>query len=875
MVGTGHTRADLVTQHLRAHPTNPYVPFESADREQSIPQRFEQQVSHHADRLAVQGPDRTWTYQALNQMANRVAWATLTRCGDGNETVALLFGHGAQMIAALMGVLKAGKIYVPIDPAHPRARSAHILDDAQVPLIIADHANLNLALEMAQGRDVLQMEEVETSPQVGNPALVLSPDTYAYLLYTSGSTGQPKGVVENHRDVLHFTMVQGNSSHMCPKDRYALVSSLSFSGAASQIYPTLLNGASLWPFDLRQEGIEQLAGWLAEKEITLYSSVPTVFRRLCSVLDAEGLLSALRMIQLGGDRIDPQDIALFKKHFPHCILRVGLGASECKIMAQYMIDNETELPGNRVPVGYAVQDTEILLLGPQGPVGPGEVGEIAVQSRYVCPGYWRRPDLTAERFLPDPDGGDRRIYLTGDMGRMDPDGCLYHLGRKDFQVKIHGYRVEVAEIEGTLLNLGSVREAAVIARQDRPGDPTLVAYLVPAVQPAPTITSIRHALASTLPDYMIPSAFVILDAMPLNPNGKVDRAQLPVPDRGRPDLDASFVAPRDDVERQLAKMWERILDVEPVGVQDNFFELGGDSVLAATLLARLGQTMGYRCEMPRFFQAPTVEQLAELVRAKEEKREASLSSLVPLRTNGSQPPLFCLPGNMGNVHTDLSHLARHMGPDRPIYGLQDGIQNPARVQALAARYVEEIVAVQPAGPYLLAGICSGGPVAFEMAQQLGARGEQVALLALIEPSSLYRSAFHRHIKPVLSIVRRLVRRAGHHSRMTLKPGSIERRTYLGLRAKVVANIWAAAHYVARPYPGRIELFMTRSSLQVPQNPQMNWRAVAVGGVRLHEIPGTHETVTGDWDANIDEEAMCVVAQQLEACIGEAQVGYRP
>jgi acyl carrier protein len=272
-------------------------------------------------------------------------------------------------------------------------------------------------------------------------------------------------------------------------------------------------------------------------------------------------------------------------------------------------------------VGYAIEDMEISLLDDDGrESGFNRLGEIAVRSRYLSPGYWRRPDLSAEKFLPDPNKGDKRVYLTGDLGRMLPDGCLCHLGRKDFQVKVRGHRIEVAEIEAALLRLDTIKEAIVVGRANQTGDKRLVGYVVSVGEPRPTVTTLRHALTKQLPDYMIPSAFVMLESLPLTPNGKVDRTALPELGNSRPELDTPFVAPRTPVEQKLAQIWTEILSLDSVGVHDNFFDLGGHSLAATRVVSQVIKQFQIEVELPSLFQSPTVAEMASVIAEHEGKQ---------------------------------------------------------------------------------------------------------------------------------------------------------------------------------------------------------------------------------------------------------------
>ncbi|MFQ5874601.1 MAG: amino acid adenylation domain-containing protein, partial [Dehalococcoidia bacterium] len=583
----------------RVRPTNPFVPFKKEEIEQSIPARFEQQVRSYPDRLAVKTRKHELTYEALDKAANRVARAILAQRGTGEEPIALLFEHGAPAIVAILGVLKAGKFYVPLDSSYPRARITSMLEDAQAGLIVTNNQHLALASELAQhGCHVLDIDAIDDRLFTENLGLALSPDTLAAIFYTSGSTGQPKGVVQNHRNVLHFIMNYTNSAHICADDRLSLLHSCGFAASVRSIFGALLNGAPLFPFNLKEEGLAHLATWLIQEEITIYYSVPSTFRHFVGTLTGEEECPKLRLIKLAGEPVFKRDVELYKKHFSaDCIFVNTLGASEALGFRQYFIDKATPITGSLVPVGYAVEGMEVLLLDEAGKeVGENCTGEIAVKSRYLSPGYWRQPELTRAAFLPDPAGGRECIYRTGDLGCMRPDGCLVYLGRKDLRVKIRGHRIDIAEIEQALLDHAAIKEVVAVAREDRPGDQRLVAYVVPARHPGPTVSELRRFLNERLPDYMIPLAFVMLDALPLTSTGKVDRQALPALGRSRPELASPFVAARTSVEEVLVGIWTDVLGLEQLSIHDNFFELGGHSLLATQVISRLREV--FHAELP-------------------------------------------------------------------------------------------------------------------------------------------------------------------------------------------------------------------------------------------------------------------------------------
>ena len=613
-------------QALRArcfHPIELFIEFSMEEIEQSIPDRFEDQVRKHSRRLAIKINEKQLTYDELNRAANQIAHAILAGRGERQEQVALLCHQSTEAIAATLAVLKAGKTYVPLDPNVPKTRNGYILSDAQIGLIITDDENFLLASELAPNNvAVINIDSLESGLSNENPGLHISPDRLSYLMYTSGSTGEPKGVVQNHRNVLYKTMGWINVVHISPGDRLSLLRSLNVSGSIRDLFGGLLCGAAVLPFDVKREGLVHLASWLADEKITIYNSVVTLFRNFGGVLTGSENFSSVRLIKLSGEPVYKRDIEIYKKYFPRDSLVINMLASaEVGSTRVYFIDKETRIHENVVPIGYPLEGCEVLLLDSDGnTVGIDKMGEIAVRSRYLSPGYWRRPDLTEAAFLPDPAGGDARIYRTGDLGCMLPDGCLVHRGRKDFHVKIRGFSVELAEIETALLELDTVKEAVVTTKENAQENQILVAYVVPTGQFVLSVSAIRKALAAKLPDYMIPSAFVFLDSLPLVGPGKVNLRALPVPSRERPDLETAFVFPRTPIEEKIATIWAQVLDVNQVGIHDRFFELGGDSLLASRVISRVIEIFLIKVPLRSLFETPTVAEMALVVQRHMENR---------------------------------------------------------------------------------------------------------------------------------------------------------------------------------------------------------------------------------------------------------------
>jgi amino acid adenylation domain-containing protein len=599
-------------------PTTPFVPFNIDDAAQSLAGRFEQQAVGHAARIAVKTKNETLTYDRLNRAANRAARAILSRAAHSERPVALLFKQGVALITANLAALKTGLPYVQIDYTLPRERATRVLEDAQANLIVTDREHLALARDLA--RDdvaVINIDALDEGSAETNPEIAVSPDQIAYIHYTSGSTGEPKGVVSSHRSELNSIRLKTNALHIASDDRISLLRSNNV-GATSDALLGLLNGATLFPLELKEEGLASLTDWLMEEEITVFTCVASVFRHAVRTLAANQRFPRIRLVHVGGEPFYKSDVELYKKYFTdNCLLVNRLGISETKTASYFFIDKHTEIEEPIVPVGYPLDGYEISLLNEHGEsVGVNCVGEIAVKSPYLALGYWRRPDLTKDKFLAHPGGGDARIYLSGDLGYLRPDGCLVHVGRKDFQTKIRGHRVELCEVEIALLDIPGIKQAVALAHEDSTGT-RLIAYVVPCDGGTLTARRLRASLQKKLPSYMVPASFVFLDRLPLTASGKIDRRALPAPQRGRDELGNPLAAPRNAVEKVLAQLWREVLQLDEIGIDDDINEIGGDSLLAAQIVARVNDLFSPAEPLKTLFDTPTVAGLAASITAQE------------------------------------------------------------------------------------------------------------------------------------------------------------------------------------------------------------------------------------------------------------------
>jgi len=599
----------------RITPRHPFVPSTRNDIEQSIGGRFEQIVDRDPSRIAVKINGEAVTYGTLNRMANRIAHGLRSSRGPSNEPVALLVKHDVRTIAAILGIIKAGKIYVPLDVSFSSAWVKFILQDTQCKIVLAGRDGFDLAKSWLNvAHTLIDFESLDAGWSEANPENKVAPDALAQILYTSGTTAHPKGVMDNHRNMLHYVMRLGNASHVSAEDRMTLVRRPSSAGALSNLYLALLTGSTLFPVDLKQVGSTVMADWLQREKITIFHAGATVFRNFVQQLTGSEQFPHLRLIRLGSGQIFKSDVELFKRHFLNALLLHVLSSTETNTYRVHFLSKDSHVPDGALPVGYAVVDMDVLILDESGkPAGVNEVGEIAVRSDYIFPGYWNNTALTDAVFVADPDARDRRIYCTGDLGRLHPDGCLEYLGRKDFRLKIRGYRIQAEAVEAALLKIPGISQAAVVAHKDGYGDDRLVAYVTSDTKEIPVISRMRHSLKKCLPDYMVPSKFMFLKNLPHNSNGKVNRLELPAPDLDRPQLSMQFHAPTTPMESVLAKIWCEALGINRVGIHDLFFDLGGDSIIASRIVSAIERIFPWNFTLTDFYNACTIAQAAGLL----------------------------------------------------------------------------------------------------------------------------------------------------------------------------------------------------------------------------------------------------------------------
>ncbi len=671
-------------------------------------QCFETRVEQYPNSVAVRTRDRALTYRELNQRANQIAHQIVSAIGTENVPVILLFQQGVDFLSAIFGALKAGKSYVPVDPDFPSDRNRYIIENSTASLVVTSTKSLDVVDELkSEQHQVLNIDELPDGTSQDNPNLSISPDAVAYIIYTSGSTGKPKGVFQSHRNLLHNAMNQINAFHLGVGDRMPLVHSCSVMGAVRVIYNALLSGTGLYPFDVKRQSIQELQKLLREEKITVFHSVATLFRHFSEIFTDTSLFSDLRLVILGGEAMYRKDVEFYKEKLPDtCLLATGLGSTEAGTIRILFLDKQTEVSMAQVPPGYAVDDVSVVLWDEAGrEVPPGEFGEVTIESEYLALGYWQQEDRNAQTFAPVAENSRIRRFRTGDLGRFLPDGCLVHMGRKDFQVKIRGYRVDVAEVEMALNDTRLLEEVVVVGKMLTEQEMSLVAYVVPHEADRVSAPQLRHFVRQRLNNYMVPAAFVFLDALPQTPNGKLDRKALPTPQAEVHTLPKDFIEPRTPTEEKIAEIWQYLLKIERIGIHEDFFDLGGNSLLGAQFIAEFESELDCEISLALLAKHPTIAGIAEWL--DQEDRETPSSQLITLQPHGQKAPLFLTYGVKGSI-LYLKSLARELDDDRPVYGLQaQGLdsQSPIleSVEAIASANIEIIQSVFPKGPYYLGG----------------------------------------------------------------------------------------------------------------------------------------------------------------------------
>ncbi len=745
----------------------------------TIHERFEAQVKLTPKQTAVIHEGRSKTYEELNRHANKIVDLLLTSGIKPGSRVGICIERSPEMVGCLLGVLKAGCQYVPLDPNYPAKRLEFIIKDAGISCLLTESELMDrlpnttstiFAIDSASARLDCRPDE--------DPRLANAGDGAAYVIYTSGSTGDPKGVVGTHRGSMNRFEWMWNKYPFESDEVCCQKTSLGFVDSVWEIFGPLLRGIpSVIISDAVTREPEQFIETLAANKVTRLVAVPSLLEMLLARNEVlRQRLPTLKYCVASGEAMSPELSRRFMAALPGTVLLNLYGSSEASADSTfYEITADDNRFAGSVPIGKPIGNTQVFILDRHDlPVPIGIAGELHIGGAGVSMGYLNRPELNQSRFIKNPFNKDSILFKTGDLGRFRPDGNIQILGRADDQVQIRGMRVELGEIETKMKQFDSVREAAVVTRETTPGSKAIVAY-VSSENGSAHENELRAFLHQTLPEHMVPAFFVFVDVLPKTTSGKVNRRALREFKEFEPAPSGEIVSPRDDLEQKLAEIWKDILGLDTISIKDDFFEVGGHSLLAVKLFYEIEKTLDRKLPLTTLFRAPSIEKLSAIIR--QGGTIGYESSIVPIQPNGAKPPFFCVHAAGGNVlfYRDLAH---RLGQDQPFYGIQarriGGSQVAhSNVKDMAAFYIREMRTIQPKGPYYLGGASFGGLVVFEMAHKLEAQGEEVAFAAFFDT---YAPGYPKYL-PDTSLLKSkvlgLVRRLEQHrdNLLLLKPGS--------------------------------------------------------------------------------------------------------
>jgi amino acid adenylation domain-containing protein len=841
---------------------------------------FDQQAQRTPQATALRHRGRSISYAYLRNRSSQLAHY-LRSFGTGpGSLVGICTDRSADMVTALLGIHKAGAAYVPLDPHYPKDRLAFMIEDAELSALVTqqrwrDHLpSLPIqTLCLDSDDDALNWQPVD------DLACEAGPEDPAYVIYTSGSTGNPKGVVVRRCAFVNFLWAMKHALGVNERDVVLAQTTISFDIAGLEIFLPLIVGGSV-VLASREDATQaaRLMCLLEEEKVTLAQATPATWRML---LDSPWAGNPRLAILCGGEAMT-RELADKLLTRGRCLWNM-YGPTETTVWSTMCEMKPGDEP---ISIGRPINNTTVHILDDQlREVPVGEVGELHIGGVGLARGYLNRPDLTAEKFVPDPFSDDLfdkpsqektpdpfcsgggRLYKTGDLARYLPDGRLECLGRVDHQVKVRGFRIELPEIEARLSAHPAVKSAAVVAREDGQADKYLVAYWEVRAEvgghdtTGVTTEQLRDFLGSTLPSHMVPSIFVRMDALPLTPNGKIDRKALPPPDRTGVRRDTDLIAPVTETQKRLVEFWERLLGVKPIGIRDDFFALGGHSLAAARIVVKIESELSVNVPVATFLSARTVEALAQVIEGEVQGQRSGV--IIPFRETGTRPPLFVVAGVGGHVFI-FRELAELLGDDQPVYGLQgiglDGKEPPlSRMEDIAGRYIQEILSIQPAGPYFIGGWSMGGVIAYEIARHLLAQGRELGRLIIIdayapwamslaERARLHLDSFRRrswrskldylrqHLTHRLEV---LARRLGYDH----QPEGLDGQTAERVLGSSLAQFEALRQYRPPPFPADLTLLRAEqtSDIRDPRadDPHLGWRRLVQGAIHVLPVSGSH------------------------------------
>jgi amino acid adenylation domain-containing protein len=839
-------------------------------RDQCIHQLFEEQVRRTPQAVAVTFAQDTLTYGELNHRANRLAHRLNQLGVSSDTTVGICLDRSLDMLVAMLGVLKAGGAYIPLDPKYPPERLKFILSDSQTRWVLTEQHSL---FEELQGQlTCVSMTETAGNWPSDDLNLQVSSRQLAYVMYTSGSTGQPKGVGIEHRSVVNFVTGMLCEPGLSATDCLLAATSINFDiSVLETLLPLMVGARVVIASEADRHDAASIVSLIRNHSISVVQGTPAFWR----LLWADDNAGELPVKALCGGEAMPTELA--RQLTTRCAEAWNMyGPTETTIWSTVA---SVEL-GASISIGKPIANTQVYVLNPNGELQtPGTVGELYIGGDGVARGYLNRPELTAERFLPDPfrDEPNARMYRTGDLARWRADGQLEYLGRGDQQVKIRGFRIELGEIESTLERHADVDSSAVVAETDARGDQQLVAYLVLRDAATVSVQTLREWLGRSLPEYMIPARFVVLEALPLTPNGKVDRKALAACTHTTLSRASSYIEPSNELEQKLAVVWQEVLNNQTIGVHDDFFEFGGHSLLSLQLVAEVQKKLGYSVPTAAVLNYRTISQMATLISSNSMKDSVS-SKLLTLQPLGDKPPLVFMP-SLGGTPRFWSEIMEHWEPDRPVYSL--GLANEAirwpdtlSLEEIAAGYLDGFQSIDPATPVHLTGYSFGGTLAAELARQLKQSGRRIGTVLAIDawpgllpsnmsdsriqcigwflenlPFWIFDKAFRSSWSELILAIKRkwhsVVRGKRPSAENVLSVEDVVDTT--GMPDLYVQRMQIAyealQRYAARPYAGDVVVIRARTSpLFDSLRPDLGWNKIAAGRVRVVRVPGNHSTM---------------------------------
>jgi amino acid adenylation domain-containing protein len=828
---------------------------------------IDQKSLQFPNKIAVTFKNETLTYTALSERSSQMAAYLVTKGIKVGDIIGVAAERSVEMLVSLLGILKAGGVYLPLDPDFPRERIEYMLSDSNARILLVSKAYHSKFQSNAAEILIDNIWAKLGNYKLNDPEVAINGNDLAYVIYTSGSTGKPKGVQVMHYNLINFLTSMKDKPGIRAEDRLLAITTISFDIAGLELFLPLIAGAELIICDtqIARDG-RMLIELLEEKKITFMQATPSTWRMM---LDAGWQGSPSLKALCGGEAL-PKELSdsLVDKTME---LWNMYGPTETTIWSTIKhISNKSD----PITIGKPIQNTRIYILNEvQELVAPGTTGEIFIGGNGVAAGYLNQPALSAERFIKDPFSviPGTRLYKTGDLGKFTENGEILYLGRIDQQVKIRGHRIELGEIETLIAGLKNIKQTVVLAREDKPGDIRLVAYVVLTNNEPYIDTSVtnhwKKLMKLQLPDYMIPGDFVVLQEFPLTPNHKIDKKALPKPQSRVMIPGLVDDLPLDRSERIISDIWSSILDLENIGTKDDFFELGGHSLLAAKVMTAIEKETGKRLPLATLFENSTIEKLAKKIHSEDDEE---WEALVPIKTTGSKDPVYLIHGAGLNVLL-FKAISKYMDPEQPVYGLQAiGLNRPSQlfftVEEIAAVYISEIMKVNPEGPYCLAGYSMGGFIAYEMAKQLTEMGKTIKFLGMLDtyagntaatedtPNKLskkfrrqfskipfFTKSFLNNPKEAIDYQLQVIRtKLGRFSSNVAEPGIEHFTPY----EKEIYDSYdfAHEHYTLVPAEIKISLFNVRKRLYYLDDlVYLGWDKLAKKGVEIHGVPGDHKT----------------------------------